>query len=699
MDDLGPDPEVLASRLEKEATLQVEVKGRFGVIPNFFRLTPEHAEITDYLWRFACFAYLDNPLPSLFKERLFVYLSRFCEVRYCILRHLGFLVGLGHASGDPQTQPQSVEEVVRLLQTPLAYGSQLRDHLIRYAHQNEPLQDLPKPGTPLETAIFAFASHAFLHTGDAGRCLDTLKRLLGESRYERLSLFLAFVQTAHFWTKIHPELEIEEDVKGLLSTNQSLAECVLNDPEARSGELSSRLLDELASLREKTQNQEALSLQHEQLLQAHRVSRERERNFAERLRLVVENSRDYAIFSTDLDRRVTSWNVGAKAILGYTEAEILGKVADVIFAPEDREAGVPEVEAQTALAQGRALDERQHTRKDGSRFWGSGVLTVIHDTVNKSVGFIKILRDQTEARTTRQELESSRQELMVALRETERARTEAEAAVRTKDRFLALLSHELRTPLAPVLFATEMLSGCSDLPSNMLEAVSMIRRNVELEAHFIDELLDLTRISQGNLRCERVIVDLHEVVRSAVKVCEPDIVSKQQLLKVELDVGEYRVTGDFTRLQQVFWNLLKNSSKFTPKSGAIHVCSRREGLTWIIVEISDNGTGIDEDALTRIFEPFEQAEASVQAKFGGLGLGLAICKAVVAAHDGTISCSSRGPGQGATFGVKLPLLISGAANESVSNKSSDGIRQATMAEKDGMENDIIPTSRSIASST
>jgi PAS domain S-box-containing protein len=677
MEDLGPDFEVLASsiersfpgrelpsRLEKEATLQVEVKGRFGVLPNFFRLTPEHAEITDNLWRFACFAYLDNPLPSLFKERLFVYLSRFCEVRYCILRHLGFLVGLGHASGDPQTQPQSVEEVVRLLRTPLAYGSQLTDHLVRYAHQDEPLPDLPTPDTPLETAIFAFVSHAFLHTNDAGRCLDTLKRLLGESRYERLSLFLAFVQTAHFWTKIHPELEIEEDIKGLLSTNQSLAECVLNDPEARSNELSSRLLDELASLREKTQNHEALSLQHEQLLQAHQVARERERNFAERLRLVVENSSDYAIFSTDLDRRVTSWNVGAKAILGYTEAEILEKVADVIFAPEDREAGVPEVEAQTALAEGRALDERQHIRKDGSRFWGSGFLTVIHDTADRPIGFIKILRDQTEARTVRQELERGRQELMAALRETEHARKEAEAAVRTKDQFLALLSHELRTPLAPVLFATEMLSNCTDLPADVLEAVYMIRRNVQLEAHFIDELLDLTRISQGTLHCERVIVDLHEVVRAAVKVCESDIVSRQQLLEVKLDVGEYRVTGDFTRLQQVFWNLLKNSSKFTPKSGAIHVCSRREGLAWIIVEVSDNGTGIDEDALTRIFEPFQQAEAPVQAKFGGLGLGLAICKAIVATHGGTISCSSRGRGRGATFAVKLPLQISGAANES-----------------------------------
>jgi hypothetical protein len=310
MDDLGPDLDFFAPssdrsslgrepspHLEREEALEVEVIGRFGVLPNFFRLTPERAEITDNLWRFACVAYLDNPLPSLFKERLFVYLSRFCEVRYCILRHLGFLVGLGHASGDPETQPQSVEEVVRLLRTPLAYGSQLSDYLVRYAQQDEPLLDLPKPDTTLETAIFTFASHAFLHTDDAGRCLETLKRLLGESRFQRLSLFLTFVQTAHFWIKIHPKLEIEEDIKDLLATNESLAQCVLDDPELRPSQLSNRLLDELASLREKTLNHEALSLQHEQLLQAHQVSRDRERNFAERLRLVVENSRDYAIFN------------------------------------------------------------------------------------------------------------------------------------------------------------------------------------------------------------------------------------------------------------------------------------------------------------------------------------------------------------------------------------------------------------------
>ena len=653
----------IPSRLEKEATLELEAKARFGILPNFFRLTPEHPEITDALWRFAGFAYLDSPLPSLFKERLFVYLSRFCEVRYCILRHLGFLVGLGHASGDPQTRVHSVQEVVRLLRTPLAQGSELTDHLVRYAEQDVPLTDLPAPDTPLEAAIFTFASHAFLHTADSERCLDTLKRLLGESRHECLTLFLAFVQTAHFWTKIHPELEFEEDVKRLLSTNQSLAECVLNDPETQSNELTTRLLDELTLLREKTQNHQALSLRHEQLLQAHRISRERERDFAERFQLVLENSQDYIIFSTDLNRRVTSWNAGAHAVIGYTEAEMLGKIADVIFAPEDRQAGVPEVEAQTALAEGRALDERQHIRKDGSRFWASGIMAVIHDTADRAIGFIKILRDQTEARTVREELQRNHRELVAALRETENARSEAEAAVSAKDQFLAALSHELRTPLTPVLFAAEMLSGCTNLAANMQEAVSTIRRNVQLETRLIDDLLDLAKISHETFRLELTTVDLHEVVRHAVKVCESDIVSREQLLEVALDAGECRLTGDFTRLQQVFWNLLQNASKYTQERGAIRICSRRDGVTWIIVEISDNGVGIEEDALGRIFEPLEQGESAIRRKLGGIGLGLAICKGIVVAHGGAISGSSRGRGQGATFTVKLPLAISGGGTK------------------------------------
>ncbi len=375
----------------------------------------------------------------------------------------------------------------------------------------------------------------------------------------------------------------------------------------------------------------------------------------ERLRLIVESARDYAIFSADLERRVTSWNFGAERLLGYAEEEIVGQPADVIFTEEDRAARAPEAEATTATAQGRALDERWHLRKDGSRFWGSGMMMAMHDSSGAVIGLLKIFRDQSEARAAQEALERSRQELWEALQENERARAEVEAAGKAKDHFLAVLSHELRTPLTPVLMAVQTLARRKDLPPAVADALEMIRRNIEVEAHFVDDLLDITRIARGKIEILREPVDLHEVAIRAVEVSAPDMEAKRQQLTVSLDASQHRVRGDATRLQQVFWNLLKNASKFTPEAGQIWMRSRNE-LERIIVEVSDTGIGIEAEAFSRIFDAFEQAEESVTREFGGLGLGLAISKATIDTHDGTLRVSSPGRNQGSTFAVELPLL-------------------------------------------
>lgn len=374
----------------------------------------------------------------------------------------------------------------------------------------------------------------------------------------------------------------------------------------------------------------------------------------ERLRLVVENAREYAIVSLDPIRTVTSWNAGAERLLGWSESEIIGQPADVIFTPEDRAQGVPEHEAAQALAEGRAIDERWHVRKDGTRFWGSGVMMPMRDGSGQIVGLVKIFRDDTEARQAKQALEQSRQELWEALQETERARADAEAAGLAKDHFLAVLSHELRTPLTPVLMAVQTLARRKDLPEQVTEALEMIRRNVQLEAHFIDDLLDLTRVTRGKLELVREPMDLHEAVRRAVEISMGDIEGKVQRLTVDLEAGRSGLEGDFMRLQQVFWNLLKNASKFTPDGGSIRVASRNvPGL--VLVEISDSGVGFEPDAAERIFDAFAQANSAVTREFGGLGLGLAISKATVDAHGGILRAISAGPGRGATFTVELPV--------------------------------------------
>ena len=365
----------------------------------------------------------------------------------------------------------------------------------------------------------------------------------------------------------------------------------------------------------------------------------------EQLRLIIENAREYAIFSMDLDRYVTSWNIGAERLLGYRGREILGRTGDTIFAPEDRAAGVPEQEALSAIREGRALDERWHIRKDGSRFWGSGVMMPMHDA-DRTVGLIKIFRDDTEARQAQEAQERSREELWAALQETERARADAEAAGKAKDHFLAVLSHELRTPLTPVLMAVHMLSRRTDLNPQVLAALAMIRRNILLEARLVDDLLDVTRIARGKMEVVRTPLDLHEAIHHAVEISRPDFEAKDQELTVALSAPAHQIEGDIARLQQVVWNLLKNASKFSPRGAKIRLRTSNAGEK-LLIKVSDHGIGIEPDAIARIFDAFAQANERISREFGGLGLGLAISKAAVEAHGGELRVASRGLGHGA----------------------------------------------------
>ncbi|MCA9114605.1 MAG: response regulator [Planctomycetaceae bacterium] len=231
------------------ASLLDEVKERFGLIPNFFCLASESPEITQNLWGFAKTGYIDNPLPSLFKERLFVYMSRFCSVRYCIARHVGFLIGLGHPAGDSNCRTETVDQAVRLIRRDLPEGDDIRPQIAALKNSPAPLPQLPESDSPTEFAIIACATHVFLQTPQAPPCLDALRRVFRADQIEHLLVFLTFVRTAHFWTRIHPELTFEDDLQELFSVHEELAECVLSDPDAEPSDSTQGLLDELAVLR------------------------------------------------------------------------------------------------------------------------------------------------------------------------------------------------------------------------------------------------------------------------------------------------------------------------------------------------------------------------------------------------------------------------------------------------------------------
>jgi PAS domain S-box-containing protein len=295
---------------------------------------------------------------------------------------------------------------------------------------------------------------------------------------------------------------------------------------------------------------------------------------------------------------------------------------------------------------GLALTERRSVRglegfimrPDGSRRWVVPHPDPLFDAAGNCTGVINVIVDVTEERHAKRLLQE--------------AKETAEAASAAKDRFLAVLSHELRTPLTPVLMTVASLELEPELPESVREDMAMIRRNVELETKLIDDLLDLSRITSGKLRLRLQAVDLNEAVRQVCGICRSQVLEKGLRLTCDLDAPVGLVSADPARLQQVLWNVVKNAAKFTPQGGEIHVRTRLDGNRRI-VEVRDSGIGIAPEMLPRIFDAFEQGEG-ITRQFGGLGLGLAISKALIELHGGSIRVTSDGHGTGATFSIEIP---------------------------------------------
>jgi two-component system CheB/CheR fusion protein len=240
--------------------------------------------------------------------------------------------------------------------------------------------------------------------------------------------------------------------------------------------------------------------------------------------------------------------------------------------------------------------------------------------------------------------------------EDKRTKEQLKQANEAKDQFLAVLSHELRTPLTPVLATVSMLQEDDGLSADTRESLEIVRRNVELEARLIDDLLDATRIARGKVQLDRHPVELCTIIDRTVEVCKPDIEARKLEFEVDAQEGSCVVLGDASRLQQVFWNLLKNAVKFTPHEGRVGIrCRRMDGQA--VVEVRDSGEGISPEVLPQLFKPFEQGGMRTTRQFGGLGLGLSISKALVEMHGGTITAQSQGKSHGSTFRVTLPMHV------------------------------------------
>jgi PAS domain S-box-containing protein len=357
-------------------------------------------------------------------------------------------------------------------------------------------------------------------------------------------------------------------------------------------------------------------------------------NPEEQYRLLTENVKDFAIFLLDTGGNVATWNTGAERILGFQEAEIIGRPYSLIFIPQDIVKGQPEHELEIARDTGRSEDERWHVRKDGSQFWASGVVTPLWDEHGKLRGYAKVMRDITARK---------------------RAETELAEANRRKDEFLAMLGHELRNPLAPIANGLHLLRQEQSVSPNGRHAIGTIDRQLKHLTRLVDDLLDVSRITRGKIHLRRKRVELHTVIEHAVETTRPLIDARRHEFTVSLPSESVWLEADPARLEQVVSNLLGNAAKYTEPGGRIGLTAERLGPE-AVVRVRDTGIGILPEMLPHIFDLFVQGDRSLDRAQGGLGIGLTLVKALVRLHEGKVEAHSPGVGHGAEFVVRLPVV-------------------------------------------
>ena len=381
-----------------------------------------------------------------------------------------------------------------------------------------------------------------------------------------------------------------------------------------------------------------------------------------RFELLASHTRDIVLFMRRDDGRILEANTAAHGAYGYGREEMLSLSIRDLRAPDAR----PTTEVQMGIADARGiLFETVHQRKDGSPFpvevSSSGA------TIEGTRTLISVVRDITERRRAED-----------ALREANLQLAEAD---RNKNEFLAVLSHELRNPLAPIRNSTYILEHSAPGGEQAKRAVAVIDRQARQLARLVDDLLDVTRITRNKIQLQRQTVELNELAQHTLEDQRSLFDKSEVHLEFRLAPRPMLVNADRNRLAQVIGNLLQNAAKFTGRGGATSIAISTDAATkQAVIRVADNGVGMSPEMVSRLFQPFSQADSTLDRSKGGLGLGLALAKGLVELHGGTITAASAGLGQGAEFVVRLPLALEEAVAPRSGENTTGGRRRVLIIE-------------------
>ncbi len=592
-------------------TIVTEIEQQFGFIPSFFASASDAPEVLENLWHQTVLAYLSNPIPALFKEKLFAYLSRECHVHYCFVCHCCALRPLGMAAA----------EILDLLQQPgLTSEKDVEKHLHLLADVADSVENWPDPDSALEQTLFQLSISLFRDSPLAGRCQSELRRVLGSARYAELILFLTYIKTCHDWVKSHPEITYQSDpgvwenLGPLLKQEPRLTEFFRREPKkliGKSAETRTQLIEQAT------------------------------------FRSVFESG-GMGMALCDANGGFLAVNTALCKFLGYSEAELLKmKVADVTH-PDDQTQTTRVFDAAHSHEEVQTIHlDKKYLCRDGTVVWGRIVVTRLKPSISDSTRFVAMIQDITDRKQAEQ---------LIRARENELAHS---TRLATMGQMIAEFAHEMNQPLYAISnFTKASINKLSALKTDDAKQLLEWARRVETIASSAGTIIDRMRSFMTRTVDAMSTFELGEVVAESIELLSFDIRHFGVTVRFEPPSLRLMVCADRVQIQQVFVNLIRNACEAMQDAETqrrLTIALSRQG-EFVETFVADNGPGIRMEDQQGVFDAF------FTTKSKGMGLGLAVCQTIIMRHGGTIKLRSD-PGSGAAFHFTLPLVMQPQTDE------------------------------------